>query len=93
MKKKLESLLKKAGYKTYKDKHGITRWQKAGRYTLAHGEYERPDYRIIKRRGMDHYYIYGRYYFYAGTYDAGQDGELSDSAMDALHDEAFYNEQ
>jgi len=89
-KEKLTNLLKQANYQTYKDKNNITRWQQAGCYTLAHGEYDRPDFRILKRRGKDDYYIYGRYYFYGGTYGACNDGELTDGAMKALREEATY---
>jgi len=46
-------------------------------YELAHGEYERPDYKVRKVRGEDAYYIHANYYFYAGTFYAKQDGGLS----------------
>jgi hypothetical protein len=32
----------------YKSEHGIKRWTTDGTYYESYGEYERPDYRIIK---------------------------------------------
>ncbi|HNU60686.1 MAG TPA: hypothetical protein PKL04_00650 [Methanofastidiosum sp.] len=37
-------------------------------YTLAHGEYEQPDYHIRKIRGKDEYEIYMRVYYLPGTF-------------------------
>lgn len=44
------------------------RYCKDGSYTLAHGEYERPDYQIRKVRGKDDYEIYLRRYFLPSTF-------------------------
>lgn len=32
----------------YIDKKGVKRWAQVGTYYLSHGEYSRPDYRIVK---------------------------------------------
>ena len=92
-KKELIDLLKKAGYVTYKGKDGVTRWQKDGRYTLRHGEYDRPDYQIRKIRGENGYYISVRYYFYNNTMYAPKDGPMSDEHIQYLYMDAAERER
>lgn len=47
-----------------------------GTYYLAHGEYERPDYRV--RRYKDGWGIHVTHYYYGGTLYAPEDGRLED---------------
>lgn len=57
---------------------------KTGNYTLRHGEYERPTYRIVKHRGQNDYYIKVKYYYYNGTMNAPQSGPLSCEEVESL---------
>ena len=50
-------------------------------YYLAHGEYERPTYKVRKVRSKDRYYIRVEYFFYAGTFGAMADGPLSEDRI------------
>ena len=49
----------------------------SGTYSLAHGEYERPDYTVRKVRGENSYYIHAKRYFYAGTFNATPSGPVN----------------
>ena len=64
-------------YKTRKDALDAVDDLDSQTYYLAHGEYERPHYKVRKVRNMDLYYIHVTYYFYAGTLYAKTDGALS----------------
>ena len=64
-------------YKTRKDAQEVIDKLDAQTYYLAHGEYERPNYKARKVRGKDLFYIYAGYYFYQGTLYAKQDGALT----------------
>ena len=58
------------------------RYTPSGTYYLSHGEYDRPNYRIIKRRGVDDYYIYATYYYYGGTFNAPENGDVTDNMIE-----------
>lgn len=63
------------------DEYKPNRFCKGGRYTLRHGEYERPDYSIRKEHGKDSYYIYCRYYFYSNTIGAPRNGRMPEDEL------------
>lgn len=58
---------------------------KSGRYTLRHGEYSRPEYRIIKRRNCDDYFITAKYFFYPGTFNTPKNGPLSTDGLNNFY--------
>ena len=72
-KKEAENYLRENNI-TPADKNGVYSWE--GTYYLHHGEYDRPAYRIRKRRSRNEYYIHVTYYYYAGTLYAPEDGAL-----------------
>ena len=57
-----------------KDNNGNYYWP--GTYYLRHGEYERPEY--AARRYKDGWSLYARYYYYQGTFNAPEDGRVSE---------------
>ena len=57
------------------------RFCKGGRYTLRHGEYDRPEYIIRKEKGADSYYIYVRYHYYNNTINAPKDGRMPEDEL------------
>ncbi len=86
----LQQLLRDAGFTSFKDKNNIIRYQQGGNYTLRHGEYDRPDYRILKVRGKDAYYISAHYWFYNNTFNVPKDGPLSEEQYYWLQERAEY---
>lgn len=87
-KQELKDLLTDAGYVEYNNK-----WTKDGRYTLRHGEYERPEYIIRKERNGNNYYIYVRYYYYSNTINAPKDGRMSEDEINYLYEEKAYRSE